>query len=157
MILLTVGTQLPFDRFVKIVDEAAPGIGTPIFAQTGYGSYEPKNMEWQKMLRPSEFDEILSRATCIVSHAGVGTVVIAQKYRKPVILFPRRAALKEHRNDHQMATIGSLEGRQGVYIARTDAELIALLGQPLLPPDESIEIPSRIRLREAIVKFIEAN
>jgi UDP-N-acetylglucosamine transferase subunit ALG13 len=154
VILLTVGTQLPFDRFVRIVDEAAPALGVPIFAQIGNAEYEPVHMEWRRLVPPIEFDAMLGKATVIVSHAGVGTVVMAQKYSKPVILFPRRAALNEHRNDHQLATVAALEGRTGVYVARTPEDLIALLGSPLERPLSQAEFPSRDRLRNAVADYI---
>lgn len=156
MILLTVGTQLPFDRFVRIVDETAPLLATPVFAQIGHGDYKPRNMDWRPFVRPVEFDEMLARTTLIVSHAGVGTVVMAQKHSKPVILFPRRAALAEHRNDHQLATVDSLEGRSGIYIARTAEELRAMLARELAPPVIEAMNLGRDRLRDAIADFIRA-
>ena len=71
----------------------------------------------------------LRQASRIVSHAGIGTVLKAKEYRKPIILFPRRAATGEHRNDHQMATCAQLEGRPGIFVAYDDAALAQLLSQ----------------------------
>ncbi|MBY0301339.1 MULTISPECIES: glycosyltransferase [Sphingomonas] len=155
MILVTVGTQLPFDRFIRIVDEAAPSLGRTVFAQVGRGSYQPRNMEYAALIDPLKFDELIARTELIVSHAGIGTVVMAQKFRKPVILFPRRAALGEHRNDHQMATVAALEGRSGMYVARVAEELVALMKRPLDPPLTENEHPARDRLQRAIRDFIE--
>ena len=76
MILVTVGTQLPFDRFIRIVDEAAPSLGRTVFAQVGRGSYQPRNMEYAALIDPLKFDELIARTELIVSHAGIGTVVI---------------------------------------------------------------------------------
>ena len=154
MILATVGTQLPFDRFIRIVDEAAPGLAMPVFAQTGQGSYVPHNMEWKALIEPIEFDALIARTRLIVSHAGIGTVVMAQKFRKPVILFPRRAKLGEHRNDHQVATVDALEGRPGMYVARTAEQLVALMGQELAPPEPLVANASRDRLLGAVADFI---
>ncbi len=154
MILATVGTQLPFDRFIQAVDEIAPSLSRPVFAQTGKGRYTPCNMEWRPLIPPVEFDGIIGRTTLIVSHAGIGTVVMAQKYQKPVILFPRRASLGEHRNDHQVATADALEGRSGMYIARTVEELAALLHRELEPPQNEGPNGSRDRLRHAVADFI---
>lgn len=157
MILLTVGTQLPFDRFVRIVDEAAPTIATPIFAQIGrYGHYTPKNMESTPLLKPTDFEALLEKVTLIVSHAGIGTVVMAQKRRLPIILFPRSAALREHRNDHQFATVSVLEGRPGIYVARTAEELVALLHRPLEAPSGDVVLPERARLIASLADFIKA-
>lgn len=42
MIFATIGTQAPFDRFIKILDEIAPMSNELIIAQTYKGRYQPK-------------------------------------------------------------------------------------------------------------------
>lgn len=154
MIFVTVGTQLPFDRLIELVDGLAPSLEEEVFAQTGRGRYQPANSQWSALLEPKRFDELVTRASRIVSHAGIGTVLMAQKYRKPVILFPRRASLGEHRNDHQLATIAALRGRDGIYVAESDEELSRLLRADLVAPEEGKPHPGRDRLRERIADFI---
>lgn len=158
MILLTVGTQLPFDRFVRIVDDLAPSLDAPVLAQIGETSFVPRNMEYRKFIGPIEFDEALKRCSLIVSHAGVGTVVMAQKHGKPLIVFPRRESMNEHRNDHQMATIRALHGRQGVYVTTTAEELAAALAREdyELPAPDLVN-PAREQLRDAVAAFIRQN
>lgn len=155
MILLTTGTQLPFDRFVRIVDELAPALPQPVFAQIGRGRYLPVNMEYRDFVPPVDFDALLERCTLIVSHAGIGTVVMAQRHLKPLILFPRSGALNEHRNEHQRDTAQALEGRRGIHIARDAAELAALLLRgDLSLPDAHEAKPERERLRAAMAAFL---
>lgn len=155
MILLTVGTQLPFDRFVRIVDELAPTLPLPVFAQIGRGRYRPVNMEHRDFVPPVDFDALLERCTLIVSHAGIGTVVMAQRHAKPLILFPRSGALKEHRNEHQRDTAQALEGRRGIHIAHDAAHLATLLArQDLTVPDAQEVKPERERLRGAVAAFL---
>lgn len=154
MILITVGTQLPFDRLIRAVDAIAPTLGEPVFAQTGGGDYEPVNMEFSALISPVRFDELIRQTSLIISHAGIGSVLTAQKHRKPIILMPRRAALGEHRNDHQLATVSALKGRHGIYIADDEAELPGLLARQLEPPSPEAENPSRERLRETLAQFI---
>lgn len=154
MILLTVGTQLPFDRLIRIVDEAAPQIQEDVVAQIGKGRYVPSNLQWQASFDPASFDALLRQARVVVGHAGIGTVLKAQQYRLPIILFPRRAAFKEHRNEHQMATASVLEGRSGIYVARTAEQLIALLLRPLNPPAPQSLHPNRTRLNQALFDYI---
>ncbi|QIG79528.1 glycosyltransferase [Stakelama tenebrarum] len=156
MILLTVGTQLPFDRLVRLVDTIAPELSEAVFAQIGASSYEPKNMKWRSVVDPIEFETMIEEASFIVSHAGIGTVVMAQRHLKPLILFPRLSTLREHRNDHQLATIQTLEGREGIHVARDEEELRKLLiGHPLPPPAPLPENPERLRLRTTVGEFIE--
>lgn len=51
-----------------------------------------------------EFDKLCHDARLIVAHAGMGTIISAMTKGKPIIVFPRIAALGEHRNEHQLAT-----------------------------------------------------
>lgn len=134
MILVTVGTQLPFDRLIKAVDSFAQELTRPVLAQIGKGTYTPQNMKWIKNIEPADFDRVFRDSTVIVSHAGIGTVLTAKRFGKPIILVPRKAALGEHRNDHQLATVSQLVGRPGIYVAQNDEELKDYLLQDLDSP-----------------------
>lgn len=154
MILVTVGTQLPFDRFVRIMDRLAPTLDDEVFAQVGRGDYVPVHMRAQQVVGPIEFERLIQQCSRIVSHAGIGTIVMAQKHRKPLILFPRLGALDEHRNDHQLATVRALRDRPGIYCACDEAELAALVAAPLPTPEPVSDLPERARLRNAVSSFI---
>lgn len=133
MILLTVGTQLPFDRLIQIMDTIAPELPDTIFAQIGQGEYIPRNFEYCRMAPPEELAGKFGSASRIVSHAGTGSLLTARRYRKPIILFPRRASLGEHRNEHQLATCQQLNGAPGLSVAYDEAELRTLLSAATLP------------------------
>jgi UDP-N-acetylglucosamine transferase subunit ALG13 len=154
MILLTVGTQLPFDRFVEIVDRLAPMLPERIFAQVGQAQYQPAHMDWLSFVGPIEFERLMSDCSYVISHAGIGTVVMARKHCKPIILFPRRAALDEHRNDHQLATVRALGGRSGIRIALDEDELARAIAAPPPPPKPTEWLPGRDRLRSAVAALI---
>jgi UDP-N-acetylglucosamine transferase subunit ALG13 len=154
LILVTVGTQLPFDRLIEIVDEAAPNVAEPILAQTGRGQYVPRNIEWRPMIDPVEFADILSGVSLIVAHAGIGTLLMAQKHQKPVLVFPRRASLGEHRNEHQLATVKALQQRPGIYVAWTPEDVVHLLGQKLAPPTGLSVDYGKLKLIDKISSFI---
>lgn len=123
MILVTVGSQLPFDRLIKFVDDLAPELDEQIIAQVGLSNYSPRNFEPQEHFHPVKFEKLMQDARLIVAHAGVGTILNAQRYNKPAILFPRRASFGEHRNDHQIGTCEKLAGKRGVFVAYTEDEL----------------------------------
>lgn len=127
MIFLTVGTQLGFDRLVKIVDEAAPKIKHKIFAQIGNSSYIPKNFEFVKNLELAEFEKHFSSADLIVSHAGMGTIISSLVESKPIWVCPRRFSLKEHRNDHQVHTVNKFKSFSGFSTFEDVSELISLV------------------------------
>jgi UDP-N-acetylglucosamine transferase subunit ALG13 len=154
VILVTVGTQLPFDRLIRIVDAAAPTLAEPVIGQTGAGRYRPVHMEAHATMDPAAFEVLLQQARVIVAHAGIGTVLMAQKHRRPIILFPRDAALGEHRNDHQAATVSALEDRPGIYVARDGQQLLALLDRRLEPPPRVVANPMLDRLNGALRDYI---
>jgi UDP-N-acetylglucosamine transferase subunit ALG13 len=152
LIFITVGLQLPFDRLIKALDQYAETAKEECFAQIGDGRYLPTNMPWKRALSPIEFDEIIPKARLIVSHAGVGTILAAQRNAKPIVIFPRQAALAEHRNDHQLATASALHGRPGIYVAETVEELQILLGDPLYPAAQD----TRSEGRQEFVRSLSA-
>lgn len=127
MIFITIGTQAPFDRFIKIVDEVAPLLNEPIIAQTYKGEYTPKHIKSIDFLPPDEFNKLFNDARLIVSHAGMGTIISALQKQKPIIIFPRIAALGEHRNEHQMATAKKMKELGYVYVAFNEHELKNIL------------------------------
>lgn len=104
MIFLTVGTQFPFDRLVKAVDEliGRNEIGDKIFAQIGDTTYKPKNFESVSYLEKKQFDKYISDADSIISHAGMGTITMALEKKKPLLVMPRLKKYGEVVNDHQM-------------------------------------------------------
>ncbi|UZW56825.1 glucuronosyltransferase [Sphingobium sp. JS3065] len=136
------------------MDALAPSLGEPVFAQVGRGEFRPLNMEWQATLDASEFDRLLKEASVIVSHAGTGTILLAQGMRKPLVIMARRSALGEHRNDHQVATAKQMAGRPGVHVAESSDDLALAIS---IAAGETVEaaIPSqRERLKAAIREFV---
>ncbi len=124
MIFVTVGEQLPFDRLVRAVDEWAGSQGRhDVFAQIGDGRYVPRNFEWTRFLEPDAFRNRLAAARILVAHAGMGSILTALELEKPILILPRRAALREHRNDHQLATAERLGEHGLVHVAMDEQEL----------------------------------
>ncbi len=143
MIFLTVGTLFPFDRLVCAVDDAVESgvIDQPIFAQIGKTDYKPRNMDFTVSLNKDVFDRKAADAGYIISHAGVGSIIMALEHKKPLLVMPRLKRYKEHVNDHQVGT------------ARKFSEL----GHILVAYDTD-ELPERIRqLKTFVPKERKAN
>jgi len=104
MIFLTVGTQFPFDRLVKAVDETVRknGLDEQIFAQVGDTTYRPRNFEAVSSLEKTKFDKHFNEADSIISHAGMGTITMALEKKKPLLVMPRLKKYGEVVNDHQL-------------------------------------------------------
>jgi len=111
MIFLTVGTLYPFERLVQGVDEAvANGLITEkVFAQIGVGAQKPKCIESVESLDKLTFDKIIDESSCMVSHAGMGSIQAALSKNKPLLVMPRLYKYAENINDHQVATAAKFE------------------------------------------------
>jgi UDP-N-acetylglucosamine transferase subunit ALG13 len=130
VIFVTVGTQLPFDRLIGAVDAwAGQGAGSDIFAQVGPTELAPRHIEYQRFISPGECRERMLGASAVVAHAGMGTILTALEMGKPVLVLPRRAALGEHRNDHQLATARRFAETGRVSVAFDEHELPAKLDE----------------------------
>jgi UDP-N-acetylglucosamine transferase subunit ALG13 len=128
MILVTVGTQLPFDRLVSAVDNwAGAQPCSEVFAQIGTTDLKPQHVKWAHQVPPGEFRQLFERADAIVAHAGIGTILAAQELQKPVLIMPRRAVLGEQRNDHQLATSRQFEKLGYVHVAWDEQDLVQKL------------------------------
>jgi UDP-N-acetylglucosamine transferase subunit ALG13 len=87
-----------------------------------------------------------------VAHAGMGSILTALEIGKPLVIMPRRAALGEHRNDHQLATAQRFAGRDGVAVAIDETELPLRLdelhdvsSQPRISPYAPDELVAALR------------
>jgi len=152
MIFVTVGTQLAFDRLIQAVDAWAATSDEEVVAQIGPTESKPVHMKWQQFLSPDEFGAYMKQARVIVAHAGMGSILTALQLQKPIVIFPRQAALNEHRNAHQVATAGRFKELQGIHVAMNETDLSGVL-QNLstlsagngVGPDASAELISTIR------------
>ncbi len=159
MIFVVVGTQEPFDRLIKYIDEwSAVSLYTDIIAQISNAKYIPKNFQWFDFITPEAFDDQFKNAELIISHAGMGTIISALQYSKPIIVMPRLAKFHEHRNDHQLATANSFSKLNMVNAAFNKEELFQLLNnrQKLLPAS-SITPYASAELTSLITQFIQSN
>lgn len=130
MIFVTVGTQLPFDRLTAAVDHwAGAAGGREVFAQIGPSSLRPRHIDHARFASPEECRERMRSSTAIVAHAGMGTILTALEMGKPLLIMPRRAALGEHRNDHQLATAERFAAIGGVKVALDETELALKLDE----------------------------
>lgn len=127
MILVTVGTQLSFDRLLAALDAWAANQAEEVVAQVGPSALTFRHLQAQPFMRSDEMEARFAEARLIVAHAGMGSILSALKHRKPIIIVPRKASLGEHRNEHQLATARWMVNRPGVTVAWEPEEAVALL------------------------------
>jgi UDP-N-acetylglucosamine transferase subunit ALG13 len=124
MIFVTIGTQEPFDRLIKLVDNLALSLKEyRIVAQVIRSNYNAKNIEVVDFVSPDDFEKLFNDARLIISHAGMGSIITALTMGKPIIVMSRLASLGEHRNEHQLATVKKMGELEGVYVVNNEEEL----------------------------------
>jgi UDP-N-acetylglucosamine transferase subunit ALG13 len=152
-IFAVVGTQEPFDRMMKTIDQwAVRNPSVAVFGQISRAQYIPAGFESTGFISPELFDLKFREADLIVSHAGMGTIISALQHSKPIIVMPRLAEFHEHRNDHQLATARSF-GKLGfvkdvyngdeLYFALDNAA--SMKPVPAIGPGASVELIGFLR------------
>jgi UDP-N-acetylglucosamine transferase subunit ALG13 len=122
MILVTVGThEQPFDRLIKEVDKlVGKGKLKDVIVQTGYSNYQPKNIKTAfKFIEFQKMNNFFRKAKIVITHAGIGSTLLAIRYGKPTIVVPRYKEFGEHLTHHQLDVTRELE-REGKIIAVYD-------------------------------------
>ena len=105
LILVTVGTQkFQMDRLLQAVDKVAGDsvLNEGFFVQSGYCTYTPKHCQHAAFLSKEEMEDKMDQCSILLSHAGVGSILMGLKRGKKVIVVPRLQKYGEHVDDHQV-------------------------------------------------------
>lgn len=131
MIFLTVGTQFPFDRLVRAIDCLVEEgvVQEEVFGQIGHSAYRPRHFEAVAALEKRAFDDYVRRASAIISHAGIGVIMMALDNGKPLLVMPRRPQYKEVVNDHQAALADKFEAQGYLLAAQDETQLRQKVGR----------------------------
>jgi beta-1,4-N-acetylglucosaminyltransferase len=94
VILVLVGLHAAgFDRLVIAADQLAALIPEEVLIQKGSSGYEPRHATC--------FDFTSAEARLIVTHAAAGSVLLAARLGRPLVLVPRLKQFGEALDDHQ--------------------------------------------------------
>lgn len=160
MIFVTVGNDFRgFDRLLKKMDEIAPLIPSEIVIQRGYSRYLPKNTKHFDFVSMKKAIDYIQKSQLVISHAGIGTIILCKKYGIPILILPRRKAYGEHMNDHQLEIAQALEKKEGenIYVVYGEDQLEekilkVLVERTRYTPTENI---GRVNLLRTIKEFIK--
>ena len=160
MIFVTVGNHFQeFDRLVRKVDEIAPRISHEIMIQKGYSKYVPRNTKYFDFVPLNAAMEYIQRSDLVISHAGIGTIILCKEKGIPLIIFPRRKKYGEHGTDHQMEIAQVLEerGDKNIYLVYEENQLEKKIMEVVGKRDLAhVENRGRENLVRTIKEFIEA-
>lgn len=122
MILVVLGTQN--NNFIRLLDKIEECIENEIInedviVQAGHTVYSSNKMKILDFISPSELDSLLSKASFIITHGGVGSIINSIKKGKKIIAVPRLSKYNEHVNDHQIQIVENFNAN-GYIIGITD-------------------------------------
>jgi len=125
MIFVTVGTQFPFNRLINAIDKfvGEGKIQETIFAQIGDGATLPKNFESVSSLGKVDFDAKIEAASAVISHAGMGSIMMSFQYGKPLLVLPRLSRFNEVVNDHQVGIARKFSEAGHLLMSNDESEM----------------------------------
>ena len=115
MILILLGTQ--DNSFHRLLEEVLKLINKnviteKVIVQAGRTKYESKDMEIYSLMPEEKLAELMKKSDLVITHGGVGSIVMALKMGKKVIAVPRLSEFGEHINDHQIQIIDSFNSQE---------------------------------------------
>lgn len=156
MIFLTVGTEYPFDRLVRAVDEAIPHLPVEeaVFGQIGPSRIRPHNMEYMVKLDKLEYERKMLESRAVISHAGMGTIMLALKLRKPLLVMPRLRKFGEIVNNHQITTARHF-GQLGYFIVAQSPQEVLFKISALESFRPKVRLANHDRMVQHIITFLD--
>lgn len=118
-VLFTAGTQFAFPRMARVVDAVAgERPDWELVYQAGpraQGDASPQiaGPLVQPFFAASEFQALFEAADLVVTHAGMGNIMVCLEQGKPFLMMPRLSSTGEHRNDHQLDTAEAVSRMYG--------------------------------------------
>ena len=150
MIFVTVGThQQPFERMLAGL--AALPL-EQLVVQHGDGPPPPGVAHAAAFMSFGEMLEQFEAADTVVTHAGVGSILLAMRVGHTPIVVPRYKRFGEHVDDHQVELTRALADGARVIAAWDTADLAAAVAAapPRRPPSERGERPIHAAVRAAL-------
>jgi UDP-N-acetylglucosamine transferase subunit ALG13 len=121
--VITVGTsrKYAFDRLVAVSDVVrATG---PVVVQRGASSLEPEGARVVDFMSFDELSAEMAAAAGVVTHAGIGSVLLALMHGHRPVVMPRQPALGEGVDDHQVHFARRLEAEGLAAVAEEPADV----------------------------------
>ena len=130
MIFIALGTQkFQLNRLLLEVDNLIEEgiIEEPVFAQRGYSTYVPRNFETDSLMSQKKFDRLVNECDMLITHCGVGTILIGVNLKKHIIVYPRLAKYGEHVDDHQLDIAKAFEMKKYVLCCYENDDLLEII------------------------------
>lgn len=159
MILVLLGTQNnDFHRLLQEVEKNIENkvINEEVIVQSGYTKFESDKMKIIDLIPADELSKLQDKASLIISHGGVGSIISSIEKGKKVIAVPRRHEYGEHVNNHQIQIVKEFN-EKGYIIGIENVEDLkdAIIKSKTFVPAKYV--PNNHKMLEIIENFIDKN
>lgn len=149
MIFATVGThQDGFPRMLTALESLPLADGEELVVQQGHGAPPANATRAEAFLPFPSMAELFASARVVVTHAGVGSILLATRAGHTPIVVPRLARNGEHVDDHQVELARALERDGRVVVCWDAAQLPQLVAS--VPPRRTVAAPEERPLAAAV-------
>jgi beta-1,4-N-acetylglucosaminyltransferase len=152
MIFVSVGTnEARFDRLLRTVAELP--LEEELLIQYGHSTrFERPGGTLVDFLSFEEMGAAIRRARVVVTHAGVGSVMVSLANERRPVVVPRLKSFGEAVDDHQLQ-LGRRFAEAGlVTLVEDPAQLAAALAAEQQP---AVVVPSSSSLTDDLTRFLE--
>jgi UDP-N-acetylglucosamine--N-acetylmuramyl-(pentapeptide) pyrophosphoryl-undecaprenol N-acetylglucosamine transferase len=152
VILVAVGaSQFPFDRLLRAVEDLPRT--EPIIVQHGPSEIRPAGSSCQAFVPLETLARLVREARVVVTHAGVGSILLALANGKKPYVVPRLRAFGETVDDHQVesarrfagAGVVTLVEQPGLLAAAIAAEASNGSGAPVTLANGAVPLVEELR------------
>lgn len=150
-IFVSVGTQLPFERLLSMVERVVNSSKYDVVYQISESHFSSEYGKVYKYLEPEEYNYYFDWCDLFISHAGMGSIITAFDKGKNIIICPRRFDLGEHRNDHQLATVDRFKSYSLVRVANEISEMESAIASLSQEKNKVV----KLEVEQELIKFLE--
>jgi len=152
-VFATVGTcPFQFDRLVAAVDGLS---GVPVVVQVGYSSASTQHARRVTFV---PFDQLVAHmrsARVVVTHAGIGSVLLARACGKRPIVLARRPELGENVDDHQLGFAAAMASEGMITLVGDARQLARAVARGVENPALVTPQPQHDRLSAELQAYLE--
>lgn len=160
MIFVTVGSSpFSFDRMLSSVDSILNdlNLGEESVFQVGDSDYRPISGRYRRFFNFVEMRRHVRAADLVISHAGIGSILLCLTNDKKPVIYPRRKKFREHVDDHQVQ-IALHWGKHGLVFNSPSEEELEGIIRDCAGGKDSFSLPEmtpeRRRLIEAVSRLL---
>jgi UDP-N-acetylglucosamine transferase subunit ALG13 len=148
MILVATGaSQFPFDRLLRAV--SALDRGERVVVQHGCSAVKPDGAECVDFLPMPDLAALVREARVVVTHAGVGSILLCLTNGRSPVVVPRLKRFGETVDDHQLESARRFAAAGLVTLVEDPADLPAALADAgdtvVAPPSGEGELVRELR------------